>query len=1619
MPKFDYSLILQAQIDPKTLNWADIKRQIEKDKIKISIDVDPRDTEKIAKATADLRKSLSEQGVSRLKVTQTGESGVLSQAMATYKNSIGQTTTEVYKLREAEKGRMEWFKASTVTIDDATQRERILNKERENGLKTMEKSALYAEKFLERSKGLQQTPQVREATDIAKKIGVAVSDNDLAKTNELTKRLGVLDAGIRQSGHSAWSWQEQVKVAIERTMQWASATTLIYGALQQLRNGVQYIVELNKELVNIQLVTGQSDDNINAMATSYNKLAQEMGATTLEVTRGSLEWIRQGKTQAETQELLKSTLMLSKLGNVDTAQSTEFLTSITNGFKLEATETVDVVNKLVAVDNVAATSVKELATALQRSSVGAQQAGVGFEELVAMIGTVSSVSRRSSETIGEAFKTILVRYQDIKEGRLDEDQMGINNVEDALMRVGIRIRDAEGGFRDFTDVLKELYPVWGKLNEIEQANIAKALAGTRQRETLLILLENQDKFEQYMRVQRQADGLAIERYGVYLEGVEAKQKKFNAALEEMWMNTIKSDSIKFFYELGTTVIQAIDSLGGLPTILSVVTAALILFNAELLYTNILTAKFQIGFLVTQFGEFFTLLRGGAGLTGALTGATSVATAAIASVAAVIIAWGVAYQKMKEMQQITAEGMMSNSSAWTEHITKSKTATDTTNEYIRTLERLNKTYKEQNQLAMLFVNTEEIKRNGLEQTILQIKETATSWNDYKENVLKAAEAAGYLADEEGRLYQIRQGSGGQQVKVYAEDLDILTEAELNGVITMREFGGAMEHVATEYEKFMVNGVVESTARVKEFSTALKDFTGYYKEIETLLGSTDGSNISAQSLEQLSKIFPDYLSYVKEENGLLELNKDKVRETVLAKAQQEYQILKNSKASEQELMAFQAYINEIERANPITRNYSDNYKTVIDSVVSANPKFAETGSAIHNLNVEFEQGTLSSTQYFEQLEEQMLSMDFSSMFGEDQAGGQAFMAGSISNALESLTYLSDQFDAEKISITEYTESLAELSDIFTLLGEMSLDFGEMLGMTDEQISGMSEVVTQALGDIGSATEDLRAMQELNIIVQDAFVQTQQQSLQFGTQAFNDYMMQISQAAEKSGQVYTDMAGNAMTSADQIYKYLTAKDGNFSNFANQSANKTGKLVQKIVQSVGSMMKKLAEGIKSFKGSISITPTQDGFMQFDGSVAGEIMNMIGIPKIKLNIGTEGIDTGAIGNFVSSMGADLENFSLDLDATVYTNEAAMSNAGQQYQNLGDKVGSVANAFNNMGKAAGSASKEAKEDIKSIDKLLDLVVKKLKQEANARKDSLKESLKGYKEVIDTRKKLLDSMEKEEKYQDKLGKKQSDLSNLQNEITELSLDDSEEAIARRMALEEEALALNEDIAQEQSDHSYDLQNEALDAQYDNYKDYVDAQIAEIDRYLAQPGAIMGQAMDIVDAKADTLYSDLINWNSVYGDGINATVTSAWNDAYSALEKYKNSLGQMDSQFTLASIAGATVPTYHSGIDKGVIGNVSKNEQFIKALKGELVVNPQQMNRYMDDVLPTMMRGAADVALNGNAGNLNIEKLMDINIAGNMDKSVIPDLERITNTVIEKLNEVMRNRGNIRQAGQFAY
>lgn len=188
---------------------------------------------------------------------------------------------------------------------------------------------------------------------------------------------------------------------------------LIFGALRKAFTGlIQDAQALDKTLTNLQITTGETREGARNLIAEYANLGKQIGATTQEVATSAIEWQRQGYDAAEVNDLVTSSMYLSKLGMMDAAAATSSLTSALKGFKLQASESMDVVDKLTAIDLKAATSAGEIATGLAQFANVGSLAGVTLDEAAAYVATIADVTQMGGSSAGQALDCFLGPYRD-------------------------------------------------------------------------------------------------------------------------------------------------------------------------------------------------------------------------------------------------------------------------------------------------------------------------------------------------------------------------------------------------------------------------------------------------------------------------------------------------------------------------------------------------------------------------------------------------------------------------------------------------------------------------------------------------------------------------------------------------------------------------------------------------------------------------------------------------------------------------------------------------------------------------------------------------------------------------------------------------------------------------------------------------------------------------------------------------------------------------------------------------------------------------------------------------------------------------------------------------------
>lgn len=392
----------------------------------------------------------------------------------------------------------------------------------------------------------------------------AEMDAQLQKKRELNK----LKVASMAKGASNWLdvIGSGVKNTITRMFDYNGVYRVLNRITQGLRQVVQQVMELDTAMFNLQVASGSNREEVSALINDYSKLAKQLHTTTTQIAASANEWLRQGYEAGQANELIKASTYLSKLGMIEAGQATTYLTSMVKGFKLEAADAVNVVDKLTAVDMEAAVSAGGIAAAMQNVATTAQTAGLSLDKTIGYISTIIETTQRDPSSVGMGMRTILARYGNVKAGAFtkmtgmedsDTDLENINDIEKVLGKVGIRIRENAQEFRNFGDVIDELSLKWQKYDSVTKNAIATAMAGVRQRESFLVLMENKERADELEDVSATSKGTADIKYEAYQQTLSAAKADLQTALQDLAKSIHDSGLILRLTQLGTILTKMI------------------------------------------------------------------------------------------------------------------------------------------------------------------------------------------------------------------------------------------------------------------------------------------------------------------------------------------------------------------------------------------------------------------------------------------------------------------------------------------------------------------------------------------------------------------------------------------------------------------------------------------------------------------------------------------------------------------------------------------------------------------------------------------------------------------------------------------------------------------------------------------------------------------------------------------------------------------------------------------------------------------------------------------------------------------------------------------------------
>lgn len=260
----------------------------------------------------------------------------------------------------------------------------------------------------------------------------------------------------------------------------------------------------------------------------------------------------------------------------------------------------------------------------------------------------------------------------------------------------------------------------------------------------------------------------------------------------------------------------------------------------------------------------------------------------------------------------------------------------------------------------------------------------------------------------------------------------------------------------------------------------------------------------------------------------------------------------------------------------------------------------------------------------------------------------------------------------------------------------------------------------------------------------------------------------------------------------------------------------------------------------------------------------------------------------------------LNLDDSQYA--AALNNINA-LRSLADNA--IANIGASMSGDRQSRSEALQEQKDALDDILEYTMELIEWEAEQQIEALEQQVSDYEEIVELKKEMLKATKEEADYEDELADKIKAIAKLQERINTLSLDDSREAAAERIALEEEMSGLQEELADYQADHMVEAQEGALDDMAEAYAAEKEKEIAAVEETVSSTEKIYQLAIARISNDWDGLYQDLLAYNYEYGNTIQQDLVNAWNAASLAVQEYGsyvNAVSGVDAALNAAESGG---------------------------------------------------------------------------------------------------------------------
>ena len=364
---------------------------------------------------------------------------------------------------------------------------------------------------------------------------------------------------------------------MKEAAQYVIGSLSIYDVWNQIKQGVQYVKEIDTALTELKKVTDETEESYEKFLDTASETASKVGSTIKDVVSSTADFARLGYSIKEATELATSAQILMNVSEfTDISTATDSLISSIQAFKYTAEQSMDVVDILNVIGNNYAISTADLATSLTKSSGSLVAANGTLQEAVALTATANTIIQ-DSDVVGTALKTVAMRLRGTSVEEMEAEGLetdGVVSKSKLQGKVkalsGVDILTDTGAYKSTYQILSEIADVWESIDDMDQAALLELLAGKRAGSVMSAILQNPKTLKDAFESANDAAGSALAENEKYLDSVQGRIDLFNNAIQTMWSNTLDDDTVKKIIDIGTELVKLIDYLGLIKTLVTAI-----------------------------------------------------------------------------------------------------------------------------------------------------------------------------------------------------------------------------------------------------------------------------------------------------------------------------------------------------------------------------------------------------------------------------------------------------------------------------------------------------------------------------------------------------------------------------------------------------------------------------------------------------------------------------------------------------------------------------------------------------------------------------------------------------------------------------------------------------------------------------------------------------------------------------------------------------------------------------------------------------------------------------------------------------------------------------------------